>query len=111
MKQVQIRQSGATASWSNLDNTYGSAWETGNAPGYPWDFNIISADDESVSRPPPHYHLWCCPCRCYLNCIAMVHGALLLSRGPLTAMPAPMPLMCRRVTLAIPPGQLLILPM
>lgn len=49
VKLVQVRQSGASALWTNMQNTYGSAWEVPNAPSYPLDVNIISSDGESVS--------------------------------------------------------------
>lgn len=48
VKQVQIRSSGSSSLWMNMQNTFGSAWEVPNAPTYPLDVNIISANDEAV---------------------------------------------------------------
>ena len=49
MKQVQVRTSGSQDAYSNLNNKWGSDWETSNAPKFPLDINIIGADGESVS--------------------------------------------------------------
>ncbi|KAK9800899.1 hypothetical protein WJX73_008437 [Symbiochloris irregularis] len=49
VKQVQIRSSGSSSLWMNMQNTFGSAWEVPNAPTYPLDVNIISANDEAVT--------------------------------------------------------------
>jgi len=48
---VAIR--GGGGSWGPMDNKYGSAWEVGNAPGLPWDFQFTSDSGQTVSTPPP----------------------------------------------------------
>lgn len=48
VKLVQVRTSNSLP-WTSLTNTFGSAWEIGNAPSYPLDVNIVGADGESVS--------------------------------------------------------------
>ncbi len=49
MKQVQARTSGSQDAFQNLNNKWGSDWETATAPKFPLDINIIGADGESVS--------------------------------------------------------------
>lgn len=55
MKQVQVRTSGSTDGYTNLNNKWGSDWETSNAPKFPLDINIVGADGDSVSRS----FVWC----------------------------------------------------
>ena len=52
MKKVQVRHSGDSSLWQDMDNTFGSAWEIANAPEYPLDVNIIASDSESVRHTP-----------------------------------------------------------
>ena len=47
VKLVQVRTSNSLP-WTSLTNSFGSAWEIGNAPSYPLDVNIVGADGESV---------------------------------------------------------------
>jgi len=43
---VAIR--GGGGSWGPMDNKYGSAWEVGNAPGLPWDFQFTSDSGQTI---------------------------------------------------------------
>ncbi len=49
VKQVQVRTSGSSDGYTNLNNKWGSDWETSNAPKFPLDINIVGADGDSVS--------------------------------------------------------------
>ena len=51
VKSVQVRTSGTQDTFSNLNNKWGSDWETPNAPKFPLDINIVGADGESVRSP------------------------------------------------------------
>jgi hypothetical protein len=49
VQKVQIRPSGGSAAWIDLNNKWGSAWEMSNAPGFPLDVNIVGAEGDSVA--------------------------------------------------------------
>ena len=44
---VQMRTSGA-GGWTPLTNKFGSAWEIGNTPNLPWDFQFTSDSKQTV---------------------------------------------------------------